>query len=709
MTRWVLCAGATHADAPANALRIGLGDGDWRKMSIKLEGMEQGFTGKLPPRLREFICISSFILGADGATFRGDPGKLDNGATWRRDFRFVIPVAEPDFWNAPDVRRLLEATAGFLSDDSYRFEFVAAKGDAGRVIDSLPPTNGRTFIPFDQFEEVLLFSGGMDSLGGAIDHALVQKRKVLLVSHGSSSKMASIQRELVTELQRLAPVGAAPCHVILDVQKHDELLRKEDSQRSRSLLFAAIAGAVAWFAGKRRVKFHENGVIALNLPIAGEILGARATRTVHPRVLVGFQALLGAVIGEPFVAENPYQLLTRQQVAERIRDAGARQLLRHSRSCAHVRWATTQHPFCGICSQCVDRRFAMHAAGLADEDPEEMYDFDLFADALVRPEQVKLALGYVNVAETFRRIVSPREFQSTFGEIGDALPALAELHGRSQDAMLEEVVHLHRRQGEMVMGVMGRLTAARISGLATGSVHPRSLLARVLSTGLQASERRFGGPPDAPPATSPSPTPPPDAEAAAVTAVLEEKALARDTFFDGGAAWVVGLKGTKARLVESSDGMRYLALLLAHPRQAFGVLALEAIARGDQPSDAPPASVPGIGATLDPQAIRELREKVEELRQDEALGDPDEAERARIERERIEDQLAADLKLGGGGREEPPELRRARDRLRKAVDKAIANIKKRHPGVGRHLANTIKKGTDLSYEPEGTMTWRLSA
>ena len=39
------------------------------------------------------------------------------------------------------------------------------------------------------------------------------------------------------------------------------------------------------------------------------------------------------------------------------------------------------HSHCGCCSQCLDRRFGALAAGLGEDDPEEMYEVDLLTGA----------------------------------------------------------------------------------------------------------------------------------------------------------------------------------------------------------------------------------------------------------------------------------------------------------------------------------------
>jgi hypothetical protein len=70
-----------------------------------------------------------------------------------------------------------------------------------------------------------------------------------------------------------------------------EDLNREYTQRSRSFLYAALGATVAAMVGRDRIRFYENGVVSLNLPVSAQAIGARATRTTHPRVLNGFAEL----------------------------------------------------------------------------------------------------------------------------------------------------------------------------------------------------------------------------------------------------------------------------------------------------------------------------------------------------------------------------------------------------------------------------------
>ena len=65
----------------------------------------------------------------------------------------------------------------------------------------------------------------------------------------------------------------------------------EGTHRSRFFLFAALGMATAIAFGQKRVSFYENGVVSLNLPPVGNVLGTRATRTTHPQTLRRFESL----------------------------------------------------------------------------------------------------------------------------------------------------------------------------------------------------------------------------------------------------------------------------------------------------------------------------------------------------------------------------------------------------------------------------------
>src|SRR5207302_3656639 len=125
---------------------------------------------------------------------------------------------------------------------------------------------------------------------------------------------------LVRDLRKFCPQNA-PLHI--PVWAHQRGIRgREYTQRSRSFLYACMAFAVARVFGLSRIRFYENGPVSLNLPISEQVVGARATRTTHPRMLHGFGELFSLLIQETFAVENPFLWRTRAEVVNLIGDAG---------------------------------------------------------------------------------------------------------------------------------------------------------------------------------------------------------------------------------------------------------------------------------------------------------------------------------------------------------------------------------------------------
>src|SRR5207244_1783387 len=98
--------------------------------------------------------------------------------------------------------------------------------------------------------------------------------------------------------------------------------------------------------------------------------------TTHPRVLAGFARLLTVATGRRFAVENPFRDHTKTDVVRALMDAGGRDLIRWSTSCVHTHEMSARFPHCGRCSQCIDRRFAVLAAGAVGDDPPEAYRTD---------------------------------------------------------------------------------------------------------------------------------------------------------------------------------------------------------------------------------------------------------------------------------------------------------------------------------------------
>lgn len=355
----------------------------------------------------------------------------------------TVPVRDVAFWSAPEVTQALEETLMFLTGDRFAFVFT-------RAAEARTPRS--PFFKFDkesswQATRVLMFSGGLDSFAGALEEIAEQRQRVALVSHFSATKIAPVQRYLQRSLSDA--FGPDTCqHVPVQVQMMGRSL-KEGTHRSRSFLFAALGAITAQAFGLNRVSFHENGVVSLNLPPVGNVLGTRATRTTHPQTLSRFTDLLGQVFQGAMRVDNPYFWRTKKEVVETIARLNMAAQIAVSRSCADVHNQTKQHPHCGRCSQCIDRRFAVLAAGLERHDPGEAYRVDLLEDARTGVVDREIALSYVRNAQAFEHM-TPEDLERHFPAVLDAVAHLQQ----PPKTALGMIRDLLARHGAGVAGTM---------------------------------------------------------------------------------------------------------------------------------------------------------------------------------------------------------------------------------------------------------------
>ena len=364
-----------------------------RNVTLKIGTIHQAMWRPVPPAFEDLIDIAVYVYCADQAIPRRD---RDAGAAWRRRLHFRIPVRQPEQWAEPRVTAALTDVLSFLSEDEYHFEFVP-------LTRSEPFPNSFTFSdevdPID-VEEVMLFSGGLDSLAFAVQEAVIDRRRVALINHRSTPKVGRRHARLMDGLRRHA-AGTPLLHVPVPINK-DRRFCRESTQRSRSFVYLALGATFAQMIGLYRLRFYENGVVSMNLPPAPQIVGARATRTTHPRVIAGFSALLSAIAGRRFDVENRFLWTTKTEVVRLLAEAGCAELIPWSTSCAQTRAATRALPHCGVCSQCIDRRFAVLAAGQEQAEPTTDYGVDLLTGARAELADRTLIGAYFDHWRLFR-------------------------------------------------------------------------------------------------------------------------------------------------------------------------------------------------------------------------------------------------------------------------------------------------------------------
>jgi 7-cyano-7-deazaguanine synthase in queuosine biosynthesis len=457
----VLCgsAGGPRRSNPSG-LDLNL-HGASRNVHLKIEDISRPLVANIPHVSADLLEVATYIYAADSAISRGGKTDAQMGARWRRNFRFVIPVRQPDLWSSNPVKSALVETISFLSEDNYDFEF--------RLLEKPPPVEG--YFEFSGEEaarftpdEVILFSGGLDSFAGTVEMLVAHGKKVALVSHRSATKIASAQKHLVDQLH--AGVGGDRVLHIPIWASLDESLSRESTHRTRSFLFAALGSVTARLFGLDRIAFFENGVVSLNLPPVAQIVGARATRTTHPQAMAGFRAIFSELLKKQFDVINPFMWLTKAEIVERIAARGFSELIRDTRSCTRVHDMTILNPHCGKCSQCIDRRFAMIAAGQEHNDPDEAYKVNLFLDERPAGPDREMALAYVRSASDVNQMEDVAFF-SHCGEVSRAVGFFTE----PTSTVAERIFDLHRRHAAAVCKVFDEAISRHRAALREGNLH----------------------------------------------------------------------------------------------------------------------------------------------------------------------------------------------------------------------------------------------
>lgn len=292
---------------------------------------------------------------------------------WTREIRLIVPVSNPERWTS--VASTFVRLLNFLTGDRWSLAF-RARPRPFSIISPAPPA--RLFG--SRFDYLALFSGGLDSLIGAID-ALEEGRTPLLISHAGEGATSEAQNTIFAALQAHYR-GRSFDRLRLWMKFPDGFVRGsggEDTTRGRSFLFFAL-GIFAGSGLDRAfiLKVPENGLIAVNVPLDPLRLGALSTRTTHPFYIARWNDALQG-LGLNGRIENPYWDKTKgEMVAACANGILLHRLVPSSLSCASPtkgRWQghSTQH--CGYCLPCLIRRAAL-VAGLRPNPDPTVYTVD---------------------------------------------------------------------------------------------------------------------------------------------------------------------------------------------------------------------------------------------------------------------------------------------------------------------------------------------
>jgi tetratricopeptide (TPR) repeat protein len=160
-----------------------------------------------------------------------------------------------------------------------------------------------------------------------------------------------------------------------------------------------------------------------------------------------------------------------------------------------------------------------------------------------------------------------------------------------------------------------------------------------------------------------------------------------------GRGWLMEV-GDHRAVVPDLVGMAYLAELVAHPAQPISALTLAG--GGGAPGETRHEIIDRQARDAYVERARELAEDLAEAEADNDLGRTD---RLRIELDAVVAQIEEATGLGGRPRAFTNEQERARTAVRKAIKRAIDEIRGANPLVGEILAAAVVTGSVCMYTP----------
>jgi hypothetical protein len=285
------------------------------------------------------------------------------------------------------------------------------------------------------------------------------------------------RNELVAQLANRFP--GRVFHVPVTAHLMGGLKAHEYTQRTRSFLFTAIAVAVADLEGLSTIRFFENGVMSVNLPISGQFIGTTASRTTHPRSLTLLQRFLSKVLSKSVSVENSFIWKTKAETLAYLTEFDTTQLIASTVSCSRSMDYATTGMHCGSCIQCIQRRIAILAAGLAEHESSANYKIDLMLDPREEPDARTIAVDLVRSAREFAQLTDEGFLSRYAGQFAQVIGCFDALGEEDTAARL---IALLRRYGREVQRVLSQAIEVNKDAIAAGAVSPNSLLGITLGT-----------------------------------------------------------------------------------------------------------------------------------------------------------------------------------------------------------------------------------
>ena len=447
--RIILCNGA---DLPKQWVQSNCLVLDYRDIVEGIQNVKLGLPDfvrdvfHLSNRILDLLEIAAYVFCADRLISRGKRTILEPHS-WARTFYFAIKVRDYSFWDKPDVKERLKDALVFMSGDrAYHFSFQPGHSTSPEHLFDQEILQ----IEATDNTKVILFSGGLDSLGGIVECLKNTDDQLCLISHRSGpGRMTKTRKQLIQELRKRYPNRIKYYEFDCSLSG---IRAKEETQRTRTFLFTSIAYALSNVLSLREFTVYENGITSLNFPTQQNQMNSRASRTTHPKTVTFLQNFFNTLSENDqhkIIISTPFLDKTKSDVFRIITEAGYEDFISSTVSCSHTYQSQDLATHCGCCSQCIDRRFAAYASEMDDIDESGIYAFDFIKDEIESDEVRTMLVDYFRNAKYFAEWDLAKFSQEMFIHFVDLLDYIPGANDREKVKKIWQLCRKHGKQVEV--------------------------------------------------------------------------------------------------------------------------------------------------------------------------------------------------------------------------------------------------------------------
>jgi len=136
-----------------------------------------------------------------------------------------------------------------------------------------------------------------------------------------------------------------------------------------------------------------------------------------------------------------------------------------------------------VCSQCIDRRFGVVAAGAEEFDPQRIYKLEIFTQSPPEDADKIMGAAYINKAIRFE---TAKEVPQFIADNPEVRRVLRHVEGTPTGAA-RRIMELHQRHAQEVFGALKTVAGRNLDGIFKATLPPDCLLRIGYETGSPIS------------------------------------------------------------------------------------------------------------------------------------------------------------------------------------------------------------------------------